>query len=278
MMKLVPKAGNRFRVKMIVALFTFAAWPVALSAQWVSLPLPDTPRTADGAPDLTAPAPRTDDGKPDLSGIWRIVQGINTPDANPARLPARISYFMPQGAQIPLRAAAAALYQERSDNLGMGRPSERCLPHGIPDAMLYGGPMKIVQTRKLSIILFEEFNNYRQLHTDGRGFPQNDPPQPTWFGYSVGRWEEDTFVVETMGFNDQTWMDDSGLPHSDALRTTERFRRLDFGHLNLELTVDDPKIYTEPWSVSFDFDLWPDTELIENICENERDVAHLVGK
>ena len=141
---------------------------------------------------------------------------------------------------------------------------------GIVKPSVLGESLQTLVGFAVSIILFEAFTNYRQIHTDGRAFPQNDP-QPTWFGYSIGQWDDEVFVVETMGFNDQTWMDDSGLPHSEALKTTERFQRRDFGHMDLEITFDDPNMYTRPWSVSFAFDLWSDTELIENICENERD-------
>jgi hypothetical protein len=216
-------AANRRPVRQIAAIVMLLAWPMTPAAQWIKIALPETPRTPDGRPNLKAPPPKADDGRPDLSGIWLCVRGISAPRENPAGLPGRMDHFMPKGAEIPLLPAAAALYKQRSEGLGKGRPSERCLPHGIPDAMLYGGPMKIVQNRRLTLILFEEFNHYRQLFTDGRAFPQD--PQPTWFGYSVGRWDGDTFVVDSMGFNDQTWMDDSGLPHSDALRTTERFHR-----------------------------------------------------
>jgi hypothetical protein len=275
-MSLHSTARNRLRVRQIAPIVMLLAWPISPAAQWIKIALPETPRTPDGRPNLKAPPPRADDGRPDLSGIWIRARGISAPRENPAGLPGRLDHFMPKGAEIPLLPTAAALYKQRSEGLGKGRPSERCLPHGIPDAMLYGGPMKIVQNRRLTLILFEEFNHYRQLFTDGRAFPQD--PQPTWFGYSVGRWEGDTFVVDSIGFNDQTWMDDSGLPHSDALRTTERFQRPDFGHLNLQLTFDDPKSYTRPWSVSLVFDLMPDTELIEHICENERDARHMVGK
>ncbi len=267
----LPASARRRRLRGgIVAVILVVASPPDLFAQWVSITLPDIPRTSDGSPDLSAPVPVTDDGQPDLTGIWRITRGINRPAENPGRLPGRIDYFLPLGTEIPFRPEGRALYQERSDNLGRGRPSERCLPHGIPDAMIYGGPMKIVQTENLSVILFEAFTNYRQIHTDGRSFPENDP-QPTWFGYSIGSWDGDTFVVETSGFNDKTWMDDSGLPHSERLMTVERFTRQDFGHMDLEVRFDDPGMYTRPWSVNFTFDLWPDTELIENICENERD-------
>ena len=275
-MSLHSSTRSRLRVRQIAPIVMLLAWPMSPAAQWIKIALPDTPRLPDGRPNLKAPPPKADDGKPDLSGIWVRVRGISAPRENPAGLPGRLDHFLPKGAVIPLLPAAAALYEQRSQNLGKGRPSERCLPHGIPDAMLYGGPMKIVQNRRLTLILFEEFNHYRQLFTDGRAFPQD--PQPTWFGYSVGRWDGDTFVVDTMGFNDQTWMDDSGLPHSDALRTTERFHRPDFGHLNLQLTFDDPRNYAKPWSVSLAFDLMPDTELIEHICENERDARHMVGK
>jgi hypothetical protein len=271
-----PKSANGLRIAAMLAMVMLAESPASPSAQWITIKLPDTPRTPDGRPNLNAPAPKADDGKPDLSGIWLRGRGITAPRENPAGLPGRLDHFMPIGSRIPLRPEGAALYARRSENLGKGRPSERCLPHGIPDAMLYGGPMKIVQNRRLTLILFEEFNHYRQVFTDGRRFPED--PQPTWFGYSLGRWDGEAFVVDSMGFNDQTWMDDSGLPHSDALRTTERFRRRDFGHLDLEITFDDVKMYTEPWSVNLTFNLQPDTELIESICENELDGKHMVGK
>jgi len=275
-MTIHPDAGNRFRIAAIVMIVLLSGSSATLSAQWIKIALAETPRTADGRPDLSAPTPKFDDGTPDLSGIWLRAPGINAPRDNRAGLPGRMEHFMPPGSAIPLRPEAAALYGRRSESFGKGRPSERCLPHGIPDAMLYGGPMKIVQNRRLTMVLFEEFNHFRQLFADGRRFPED--PQPTWFGYSVGRWDGDAFVVETMGFNDQTWMDDSGLPHSDALRTTERFRRRDFGHLDLQITFDDAKTFTMPWSVNLAFNIQPDTELIESICENELDAKHMVGK
>ena len=267
---------KRMRSVTVQALLIVSLWPVSLAAQWIRIALSDTPRTPDGLPNLNAPTPKAEDGRPDLTGIWLRAPGVNAPRENPAGLPGRLDYFMPKDSEIPLRPEALALYKQRAEHFGKGRPSERCLPHGIPDAMLYGGPLKLVQNRRLTLILFEEFNHFRQVFTDGRTFPQD--PQPTWFGYSVGRWNGDTFVVDSMGFNDQTWMDDSGLPHSDVLLTTERFRRRDFGHLDLQITFDDVKDYTRPWSVNLAFNLLPDTELIENICENERDAQHSVGK
>jgi hypothetical protein len=142
--------------------------------------------------------------------------------------------------------------------------------------MVRSGPWKIVQTPIVTLILFEEMNHYRQVFTDGRGFPKD--PTPAWFGYSIGKWVGDTFVVDTTGFNDQTWLDDPGHPHTDALHATERFRRRDFGHLDIDITIDDSKAYTKPWTVTARFDLLPDTELIENVCDNEKDAQHMVGK
>jgi hypothetical protein len=235
------------------------------SAQWIRVTLPGTPRTADGTPNLSAPAPMTPDGRPDLSGIWRAAEG---------KYLQNITEDLPE---VPFQPWAAKLYNDRAGNLAKGRPTERCLPHGVPDAMMVrSGPWKIVQTPRLTLILFEEMNHYRQVLTDGRGFPKD--PNPAWFGYSIGKWEGDAFVVETTGFNDQTWLDDPGHPHTDALHVFERFRRRDFGHLEIDITIDDPKAYTKPWTVTARFDLLPDTELIENICENEKDAQHMVGK
>ncbi len=270
-------AGNRFASLMGATLLAcLSVVPVAVSAQWVNYPTPGTPRAPDGKPNLAASAPKTRDGKPDLAGIWMRVEGANAPRSNPAGFPGRLSWYMPKGVEIPLQPWAEALFNQRAANFGGGRPSQRCLPHGIPDAMLYGGPLKIVQTPGLTMFLYETFNHYRQIFTDGRPFPRD--PEPAWFGYSVAKWDGGAFVVDSQGFNDQTWLDDTGLPHTDAMHTTERFRRRDFGHLDLQLTVDDPKAYTKPWSVNIGFDLLPDTELIEMICENEKDTAHIVSK
>jgi hypothetical protein len=238
---------------------------VILLAQWVNVSVPNTPRTPDGKPSLDAPVPRSSDGKPDLSGIWRVADG---------RYLQNIAVDI---GEAPFQPWAAALFKERAGALGKGRPSQHCIPHGIPDGMLVrNSPFKLVQTPGVVVILYEEFNHYRQIFTDGRGFPAE--MSPSWFGYSLGKWEGDVFVVETLGFNDKSWFDDPGHPHSDALRVTERFRRPNFGRMEMQITFDDSKAYTKPWSATIPFTLLPDTELIESICENERDHAHIVGK
>ncbi|MBV8842749.1 MAG: hypothetical protein JO307_08060 [Bryobacterales bacterium] len=235
--------------------------------QWLHYPTPGIPRTADGKPDLRAAAPKTTDGKFDISGLWKAPNG---------------KYLFNLAADLtpdeaPFQPWAAALYKARQDNLAKDRPSSHCLPHGVPDQMAVAGyPFKIIQTPGLILILYEEMSHYRQIFTDGRPLPQD--PNPALVGYSVGRWEKDELVVETTGFSETSWLDDPGHPHTDALRVTERFRRPDFGRLEARITIDDPKTYTRPWTVTENFDFVPDTDIIEHVCENEKDAAHLVGK
>ncbi len=174
---------------------------------------------------------------------------------------------------------AAAVYKERFESEGRDKPQVRCMPHGVPDSMLVSDyPFKIVQTPNETLVLIEEFNQFRQIFTDGRKLPVD--PNPAWFGYSVAHWEGDTFVVESSGFsNDGSWLDNGGHPHTDALNLTERLRRINFGAMELDVTVDDPKTYLKPWkSITFQFRLMPDTELIEHLCENEADAIHLQVK
>jgi len=253
------------RLLFVGAVILLAA--ASAQAQWVTITLANTPRTPDGKPDLTAPAPRLPDGKPDLAGIW-FRERPSRRD-NPAN--SDIHDFMLNGATAPLRPEFEALYRQRRDVLlGSGRPSEQCLPHGIPDAMFPGAAQfKIIPTPGVTIMLYEEFNQFRQIHTDGRSLPPET--QPAWWGYSVGHWDGDTFVVETHGFNDRTWLDDTGHPHTERMKTTERFRRVDFGHMTLDITIDDPGAYTAPFTLHLNLALQPDTELIEFICENEKD-------
>jgi hypothetical protein len=239
-------------------------WSLAVAAQWVAYPTPGIPRTADGRPNLTAPAPKTADGKPDLSGIWQTTSGK------------WLNNLAADGVDVPFTPQSRALFQARQDANGRGRPSERCLPHGVTDFNALATPNKFIQTPAVTIILFESYNHYRQIITDGRPLPT--ATQPSWLGYSVGKWEGSTFVVDTIGFNDKTWLDDGGHPHSEKLHVTERFTRRDFGHMDVQMTIDDPVAYTRPWTVTIQKELVPDTELIEGICENEKDYAHMVGR
>jgi hypothetical protein len=239
------------------------------SAQWIRYPDPAAPRLPDGRPNLAAPAPRTADGKPDLSGIWEVDADTVMPTDGRIRSKYvyNIAVDVPGGA--PFQPWARGVYDDRQNALGVGAPSERCLPHGIPDAMLtYTLPFKMIQNRGETIILYEEFNHWRQVFTDGRPLPQD--PNPAWLGYSIGRWDGDAFVIESAGFNDKSWLDAGGTPHTDALRTFERFRRTDFGHMEAEFTFDDSKAYTRPWSATVRFHQLPDTDLLEHFCDNEK--------
>jgi len=240
------------------------ALPVTAAAQWIGYPTPGIPRLKDGKPDLTAPVPRAADGKPDLSGIWLTTDGkwlVN---------------IASDGIEVPFTPRAKALFDERQANFGKDRPSGRCISHGVTDFNALRTPTKIVQTPKVTVILFESYNHYRQVMTDGRPLPKD--PEPAWLGYSIGRWEGDTFVVDTNGLSEKTWLDDGGHPHSDALRLTERFMRRDLGHMDIRMTIDDPQMYTKPWSVTISKELVVDDELIEWMCENEKDAVHMVGK
>jgi len=248
-----------FLVLAALALLTAPA-----AAQWINYPTPGIPRLPDGKPNLSAPAPRTADGKPDLSGIWLTRAG------------GWLNNLGVGGVEIPMRPAAQAIYRERQENNGKDRPSGRCISHGVTDFNALGTPTKIVQTPAVTIVLFEAYNHYRQILTDGRPLPAN--PEPAWLGYSVGRWEGNTFVVESNGLSAKTWLDDGGHPHTDNMRLTERFRRTDFGHLQIEMTIDDAELYTRPWTVTIPKDLMVDGELIEFMCENEKDMIHMVGK
>jgi hypothetical protein len=237
-----------------------------LSAQWLGTPTPGVPRTADGKPNLAAPAPKAADGHPDLSGVWMP----NT------RTLQNLTLGVPSG-DVPYQPWAAALVKERADGArGKDDPAVYCVP-GMPKLIVLPYPYKIYQLPGVTLILYEGFTTFRQIFTDGRALPKN--PQPSWLGYSVGKWEGDTFVVDTIGINEKTWMDNAGRPHSDALHTIERYRRRDFGTLDVTLTIDDPKAYTRPWTVdSGSSRVIVDQDLLEYVCtENNRDVEHLAG-
>jgi hypothetical protein len=254
-------------------------WSVSAAAQWIDYSTPGMPRLPNGKVDLAAPLPKAADGKPDLTGLWQRARGMarqRTGNAGLAMGPNLADFMRPGETIPPMLPAAEALYKERQANFMADRPSSRCLPHGIPDQMLIGVPLKIVQTPGVTFILYEEFARFRQIFTDGRG--PAPVAAPAWLGYSIGKWDGDSFVVDTRGFNDKSWLDDSGRPHTEALHTVERFRRTDFGHMDVEITIDDPQAYTKPWSFPLQFEFLADTEIIEDVCENEKDAAHAVGK
>ena len=234
-------------------------------AQWPNHPTEGVPRTASGQADLSAPAPRLANGKPDLSGVWMV--------KNPGAL-----FYVTEGLKPEeIRPWAAALYKQRQDNFRNDTDGIRCLPPGPKAGIAVGNfPMKIVQTPNLVVVLYEYQTLFRQIFTDGRGLPED--PNPTWMGYSVGHWDGDTLVVNTAGYNDRTSMDLAGHPHTEALKMTESYHRRDAGHIDLRVTFEDPKSYTRPWTLPVQLDLVPDGELIEYICENERDKPHLIGK
>jgi hypothetical protein len=244
---------------------TLCVMSVSLTAQWPDHPTPGIPRTPDGKPNLSAPTPRSADGKPDLSGVWRVTNGNAlfhiTGDLKPEEI----------------RPWAAAIYKQREDDFRRDTDGINCLPPGPKAGIGVGGtPMKIIQTPGLVAILYEYHTIFRQIFTDGRGLPED--PNPTWMGYSVGHWDGDTLVVTTAGYNDRTTLDLAGHPHTEALRLTERYHRRDASHIDLQVTFDDPKAYTRPWTLTLELVLVPDGDLIEYVCENERDKPHLVGK
>ena len=260
--------ATAWRIGLIVFL-TAATLAVTVSAQWLAYKSPGTPRLPDGRPNLAAPSPRSPDGRPDLTGVWEVVGDTVMPTDGRVRSRYLYNIAVDRPGGAPFQPWAKTLWDTRQKALGVGAPSEACLPHGIPAAMLTRTlPFKIVQQPGVTIVLFEEFNNWRQVFTDGRPLPED--PQPAWLGYSVGRWDGDTFVVESSGFNDRAWLDAGGTPHSEALSTVERFRRLDFGHMEGEFTFDDPRAFTERWSAKARFELLPDTDLLEHHCDNQK--------
>jgi hypothetical protein len=239
---------------------------VPARAQWLDFPTPGVPRLPDGKPNLAAPAPRSADGKPDLSGVW-VTKGGYTADMTKDLKPGEVS-FQPW---------AEALYKHRLETLSREDPQARCVLSGVPREHVVPYPFKILHTKGMVVILYEALHSYRQIYMDGRPLPKD--PNPTWMGYSVGHWEGDTLAVESSGFVNNNWLDNNGHPGTEALHLTERFHRRDFGHIDLQMTVDDPKAYKKPWTVNLLFTLNPDTDLIEYVCdENEKDVSHLVGK
>ena len=233
-------------MRTLIAGIVFSLIASSSAAQWLQLPTPGTPRTRDG--------------KPDLSGVWERESDRYYNNAGADLKPADVKPW------------AQELLQRRLADFGIDSMETQCLPLG-PAAITNSDPVKFIQTPSLIVMLLEDLT-YRQIHMDGRKLPKN--PNPSWMGYSVGRWDGDTLVVETSGFTERAWLDFNGHPHTEALRLTERYRRRDFGHLDVTVTFDDPGAYARPWTVSVPMELFPDTELLEYVCsENEKFLAHI---
>jgi len=283
------------------AVILVAAAPAIIFAQWPTYAAPGVPRTPDGKPNLSAPTPKTPDGKPDLTGMWELGR-TPPPAATPsAKAPAAHGDFFaglktnddflavakrsafwnlgssfPDG--LPFQPWAAELHRQRVADNSKENPDAHCLPMGIMQFHNHGQPRKMIQTPQVIVILYEANAGVRQIFTDGRPLPGKDA-DPWWYGYSTGHWEGDTLVVQSAGFRDLGWLDVEGSPLTDSAHTTERFRRPDFGHLDIEVTIDDPKAYTKPWTVTVHQRIMVDTELIEFVCqENEKDAPHLSAK
>ncbi len=268
-------------MKWIAILLATSSLP--LVAQWLNYPDARTPRTKDGKPNLTAPAPRMN-GKPDLSGVWQAertspgelssVLGANyvtqQVDSNDLAKHALDVFWGLKPEEEPLQPEAAAILKQRGK---LEAPTTRCLPSGVPmGAFIYA--FKMIQTPQEIVTLSGIGDPPRQIYIDGRRLPQD--PQPSWMGYSAGKWDGDTLAVETIGVTEASWLDGSGHPRSESMHITERYRRRDFGHMDLEVTFEDPKYYTRPFTFRTSFNLLPDSDVLEFVCgENEKDRAHV---
>ncbi len=249
-------------------------------AQWLNQPAPGAPRTPDGKVNMTGPVPRVN-GKPDLSGIWQVAAEPRRPGLFGLGESPNSKYFRDiladfKPGEEPLQPAAAEILRQHSQP-GVAGPSLICLPDGVPHPDLLPEPFKIIQTPGEIVMLYEVETTFRQIFTDGR--KQLTDPSPSWMGYSVGKWERDTLVVDTVGFNDLSWLDARGHGHSEDMRVEERFHRRDFGHLEVTVTITDPRTFTRPITVSFVEELLPDTDLLEHYClEAENDARHQPAK
>jgi hypothetical protein len=270
-----------------------ATCALALLAQWPEYPTVG-PRNKEGNIDFSAPPPRMPDGKPDFSGLWEPARGpggkggatFNGTKPLPFAIPTSpgdppVAQFFNIGAGfkegLPLTPWAAQLRAQRKGDNNKDNPDALCLPLGLTQLHIHPQPRKIVQTSREIVILYEANGNTRQILTDGRRPPNNNDATPWWYGYSVGHWDGDTLVVETTGFRDDVWLDVEGSPLTNSGKMTERWRRVKFGLMQIDITIEDPKAYTKPFTVRVNHQLMPDTELMEFVCE-ERDATHYVGK
>jgi hypothetical protein len=271
----------RLNRALVLGVAAFVAFGTSAAGQWLNYPTAGVPRTPDGKPNLSAPAPRAPDGKPDLSGMWEMEANRPCADAGcggdqrPSQEFFNIGWSLKE--RLPYQPWAAELVKARRPEKRDTDPLVHCLPIGPVRLHTFTGFKKIAQAPGLVALLYEYNASYRQIVTDGRPLPSD--PNPSWNGYSSGKWDGDILVVQTAGFRDGQWLDFSGSPQSEAARMTERFRRVNFGNLEIEITIDDPKAYTRPWTVTLKQTLKLDTEMLDYIClENEKDLKHLVVK
>jgi hypothetical protein len=256
---------------------------VTAQAQWLNYRAAGTPATPDGKVNLSAPAPRAPDGKPDLTGVWHLqtTRQETSLTPSPPQTQGGVSYtnnifrdMTPE--DVPEKPEAAKLRAERMKNGTRPNPSVFCLPMGIPVNNFLVEVVKFIQAPKEIVVIYEVDGSYRQIYTDGR--PLSKDMSPSWLGYSTAHWDGDTLVVETEGFNDRTWLDMIGHSHSEALHLTERYHRSDYGHMDVEMTFNDPVMYTHPFTIRFTHALIPDSDILEAYCnENEKDRAHIQG-
>ena len=302
----------RIHILATAAVVMLLAFSLAIFAQWPSYPTPASPKLANGQPDLNGPAPKTADGKPDFSGVWSTPRSGpggpggpgdgkgkekekgkgpgGGPPPPPPPPPSNGSTGFPRGGfknmaenmsggLLPYQPWALKLRNERLEQNSKDHPDAHCLPLNPVQLWFHPQPRKLIQNAREIVMLAEANGGTRQIFTDGRPLPNKDDVQPWWYGYSVGRWEGDTLVVESTGFLDNAWIDENGSPITNEAHVTERIRRPNYGTLEVEVTVNDPKSYTRPWTVTANQDLMPNDELIEFVCgENNTSVPHLVGK
>jgi hypothetical protein len=283
----ISPAGPAQSWRLVVLLGLLAA---CAPAQWIHSPTPGIPRTRSGQPNLSAPAPRTANGKPDLSGLWQAertpfdemtrlfgegldtlsVPGDDLHDFSKYAL-SILADFKP--GEAPILPEAARITQKRAESQGKDNPTSRCAFASVPFGGLLPFPSKFVQSPGVIVILQESDGAVRQIFTDGRKHTAD--PQPTWMGYSVGKWAGDSLVVDTVGFNDKAWLDGLGHPRSERMHIEERYHRRDFGHMDVQVTFDDPGMYAKTFSIKYTLDFVPDSEIGEFVCsENEKDLAH----
>ena len=261
----------------LALLLSFPVW-----AQWAAYPTPGVPKLPDGSPDYAAPAPKTPDGKPDFSGVWAPSRRSVVNSQEGQGVPGRptgpfwdLNAVLPGG--LPYQPWAKQLRDKRWTDFGKDNPDVGCYPLGILQDLTHQFPRRILQSSSYVALLMERNFSFRQIFLDGRPLPED--PNPTWNGYSTGHWDGDVMVVESNGLRDGLWADYLGSPLTDQAKITERFHRPDFGTMEVNVTVNDPKAYTKPWTVKLTWQLVTGTELMEYICiENEKDVSHMVGK